>query len=543
MTAEEAAWASVPFNYGPRCRREHERPHRRGHPAPARAPVPRAGLPRADVRRRAAQLLRAADAHRGADARRPRPPRPRDPGRERRDPRRAASRTPAADPRGRRSPVPDRGARGRRGDRAVLRGGRDASDGSLDVRVADVVRAHAARAPATARGAPARRARAHLRGARRALEPARPGAAGARASAPGSRVAYLDRTAPEVVELLFAASKIGAVAVPLNWRLAAPELAAVVADAGAPRADRRARRSREVAAERRRAASPRRSRSSRSATDYERWLAAHEPRDPGGRGEAGDAVVQMYTSGHDRRAEGRADHAPQPRGRARRRRRAGRSTSDSVSLTPLPMFHIGGIGWAYSGSGTARPRSSSASSTPRRVLDLLERRARDQRRLRADDAADADRRAGRRRARLLRAALDRLRRLADHHAGAQGGAAHVPLPAVRRLRADRDAPAASSSSTPRTTIPAARASTCCAPPAGRYPWVELRIVDPVSGGELRAARGRRGLAARRRTSWPATSTAPRRPPRRSRRTAGCAPATAATSTRRATCSSPTGSRT
>ena len=50
----------------------------------------------------------------------------------------------------------------------------------------------------------------------------------------GTRVAYLDRSSPEVVELLFAASKIGAVLVPLNWRLAAPELAAVLADAEAP---------------------------------------------------------------------------------------------------------------------------------------------------------------------------------------------------------------------------------------------------------------------------------------------------------------------
>src|SRR4051794_23261089 len=50
----------------------------------------------------------------------------------------------------------------------------------------------------------------------------------------GARVAHLDRTGPEVVELLFAASKIGAVLVPLNWRLAVPELAAIVADAGAP---------------------------------------------------------------------------------------------------------------------------------------------------------------------------------------------------------------------------------------------------------------------------------------------------------------------
>ena len=30
---------------------------------------------------------------------------------------------------------------------------------------------------------------------------------------------------------------------------------------------------------------------------YERWLAANEPRDPGGRGDARDVIVQMYTSG------------------------------------------------------------------------------------------------------------------------------------------------------------------------------------------------------------------------------------------------------
>ena len=50
---------------------------------------------------------------------------------------------------------------------------------------------------------------------------------------PGDRVAHLDRTAPEIVELLFAASKIGAVTVPLNWRLVLAELEKIVADAGA----------------------------------------------------------------------------------------------------------------------------------------------------------------------------------------------------------------------------------------------------------------------------------------------------------------------
>src|ERR1700745_1256591 len=56
----------------------------------------------------------------------------------------------------------------------------------------------------------------------------------ARGVGAGDRVAYLDRTAPEVIELLFAAAKIGAVIGPMNWRLARPELGRVLRDSRAP---------------------------------------------------------------------------------------------------------------------------------------------------------------------------------------------------------------------------------------------------------------------------------------------------------------------
>ena len=98
-----------------------------------------------------------------------------------------------------------------------------------DLRIADVVREHAAR--------PRRRGRPARTASGRSPTPSStsaPTASRKRCSASGvgegSRVAYLDRTAPEVVELLFAAAKIGAVTVPLNWRLAPPELAAVLDD-------------------------------------------------------------------------------------------------------------------------------------------------------------------------------------------------------------------------------------------------------------------------------------------------------------------------
>ena len=48
--------------------------------------------------------------------------------------------------------------------------------------------------------------------------------------APGDRVAYLGRNAVSMLAAALAAERTGAIFVPLNWRLAAPEIAALVAD-------------------------------------------------------------------------------------------------------------------------------------------------------------------------------------------------------------------------------------------------------------------------------------------------------------------------
>jgi long-chain acyl-CoA synthetase len=176
-----------------------------------------------------------------------------------------------------------------------------------------------------------------------------------------TRVAYLDRTAPEIVELLFATSKLGAVTVPLNWRLAPPELAAVIADsepavliAGQSYAGVAARNVVVVGPE------------------YEQWLAAHEPIDPGGRGEGGDTVLQLYTSGTTgvpkgvltthRNLAAAADASP-----------LWEFDAETVSLTPLPMFHIGGIGWTFLGLWNAATTVLVSEFVPEDVLDAVER--------------------------------------------------------------------------------------------------------------------------------------------------------------------------
>jgi long-chain acyl-CoA synthetase len=231
-----------------------------------------------------------------------------------------------------------------------------------DLRVADVVREHAAARPdhVAIRAGDRELTYAELDERSNRLAQALL-AAGV---GPGTRVAHLDRTAPEVIELLFAVSKIGAVLVPMNWRLARPELAAILADARAALLV-----AGEGYADVARELDP--PRLVLAGDEYERWLAAHDAVDPGGRGDRDDVVVQMYTSG--------TTGVPKGVLTTHRNLTAAAETSpywrfdaDTVSLTPLPMFHIGGIGWVYlglwNGATTIVVRDFDAAS----VLDLLE---------------------------------------------------------------------------------------------------------------------------------------------------------------------------
>ena len=132
---------------------------------------------------------------------------------------------------------------------------------------------------------------------------------------PGARVAYIDRSAPEVIELLFAAAKTGAVAVPLNWRLAVPELTAILEDARP--ALLIAGHAYEATAETVLSRLETPPGLVRVARDYESWLAGFEAVDPGERGESGDADrADVHVRDH-RGSKGRPHDPPQPRGSCR----------------------------------------------------------------------------------------------------------------------------------------------------------------------------------------------------------------------------------
>jgi long-chain acyl-CoA synthetase len=187
---------------------------------------------------------------------------------------------------------------------------------------------------------------------------------------PGARVAHLDRTRPEVIELLFATSKIGAVLVPLNWRLAVPELTRIVADAAAPvliAGGAFADTASAVAA-----ALPAPVRTVEVGPAYERWIAGHEPADPGARGASGDTVVQMYTSGTTGVPKGVLTTHRNLAAAAETSPRWG-FDADTVSLTPLPMFHIGGIGWAFLGLWNGATTILVSEFAAEAVLDVFER--------------------------------------------------------------------------------------------------------------------------------------------------------------------------
>ncbi|HUO71360.1 MAG TPA: long-chain-fatty-acid--CoA ligase [Solirubrobacteraceae bacterium] len=236
-----------------------------------------------------------------------------------------------------------------------------------DLRVADVVRKHGANRPDVVAIRCGARALTYAQLDERSSRLAQALLdAGVRS---GDRVAHLDRTAPEIVELLFATSKIGAVTVPLNWRLAAAELETIVDDAGCTvliAGPSYRDTARTIAAN-----VPQQLDVVNVGEDYEERLRTQRADDPGHRAAAGDPAVQMYTSGT----------TGAPKGVLTTQRNLAAAylsahlwafDSASVSLTPLPMFHIGGIGWAYLGLVSGATTILVSEFDPVHVLDLLE---------------------------------------------------------------------------------------------------------------------------------------------------------------------------
>ncbi|TCZ66210.1 acid--CoA ligase [Roseicella aquatilis] len=148
----------------------------------------------------------------------------------------------------------------------------------------------------------------------------------------GDRVAFLGTNHPSQLVLLFACARLGAVQVPLNWRLAAPELRFILEDSGA--ALLAATRTMAEAA---RAALP----PGCALLDAEgEWPAA--PLAPAA-GQEEDPVLLVYTSGTTGTPKGAVlDQRAVLYNALNARHGFALSPADRV-LTLLPLFHVGGL--------------------------------------------------------------------------------------------------------------------------------------------------------------------------------------------------------
>jgi fatty-acyl-CoA synthase len=174
----------------------------------------------------------------------------------------------------------------------------------------------------------------------------------ARGVVKGDRVAVLMTNRPEFVEAVLAANLLGAIAVPVNFRLAAPEVTHLLADSGArvlitdamlaslasiaaKTADRRVRI----------IATGLASGEAGDVESYEGILAATEPGPPQVDIDERDIALIMYTSGTTGRPKGAMlTHLNLLMQTITAIRTSRLIRDDEIGLINVPMFHIAGIG-------------------------------------------------------------------------------------------------------------------------------------------------------------------------------------------------------
>jgi long-chain acyl-CoA synthetase len=172
----------------------------------------------------------------------------------------------------------------------------------------------------------------------------------------GDRIAFLDRNGIAYFDFLFGGSLIGAVNVAVNWRLAAPEMGAIIDDSGAPvlaihtdylpaLADMPSglpavRRIVVVGnAGEASCTDPR-------AVPFDAWVEGCAAEDPGHVGPPDEVSMQLYTSGTTGLPKGVMLTNANLSTAISEAGKTFSITDDTVSLVAMPLFHIGGSGWA-----------------------------------------------------------------------------------------------------------------------------------------------------------------------------------------------------
>ncbi len=187
---------------------------------------------------------------------------------------------------------------------------------------------------------------------------------------PQDRVAYLDKNAPEYFTLFFGGTKLNAVSVAVNWRLAPPEMEYILnnSDArvlviGEEFLGHLAQMDLELGDDVVVIGDP----GDSGLPSYEQWIAAQPADDPGAPVGAEDTCYQLYTSGTTGLPKG-VEITNSNMVHMLEQTLTGplAMTPEAVNLVCMPLFHVSGSGWALGGV------YSGAESILLRDVDLQE---------------------------------------------------------------------------------------------------------------------------------------------------------------------------
>ena len=194
------------------------------------------------------------------------------------------------------------------------------------------------------------------------------------------RIAYLGKNSDIYFELLLGAMKANVVMTPVNWRLAAPEIAFIVADCKAPvlfvgpECVAQLRSIRDQLPELRMIIAT--EGGAPEWQDYAAWRDAQDADDPKVGIDRQDVAIQLYTSGTTGRPKGamlsHANLLNLVESGDGERSDWNRWTADDVSLVAMPIFHIGGTGWGLLGLYHGAKGVVAREFDPTKVLDFIE---------------------------------------------------------------------------------------------------------------------------------------------------------------------------